>query len=132
MTHTLVSSSPPLKILPLELKLISKCVVCKEWGENLYLSVTQIQVFSKCVTFPFNHTCLIMHVSNSMIIVNVSNYDHVEQFISSSAMIKAAADNKSPNLSIGCPMDCYPKMAKQFPCPRHLFIQVSLLFSTIL
>ena len=96
-------------------------------GENLYLLLTQIQVFSKCVTFPFNHTCLIMHVSNSMIIVNVSNDDHVEQFISSSAMSKAAADNKLPNLSIGCPMDCYPMMAKQFPCPRHLFIQVSLL-----
>ena len=62
-----------------------------------------------------------------MIIVNVLNYDHVEQFISSSAMSKAVADNKLPNLAIGCPMDCYPKMAKQFPCPRHLFIQVSLL-----
>ena len=84
----------------------------------MYLSLTQIQVFSERVTFPFNHTCL-MPVSNSMIIVNVSNYDHVEQFISSSAMSKAVADNKSPNLSIACPMNCYPKRAKQFPCPRH-------------
>ena len=72
----------------------------EEWGENLYLSLTQIQVFSEHVTFPFNHTCLIMHVSNSMIIVNVLNYDHVEQFISSSAMSKAAADNKSPDKSV--------------------------------
>ena len=108
------------------MKPISKCVVCEEQGENLYLSLTQIQVFSKCVTFPFNHTCL-MHVSNSIIIVNVLDYDHVEQFISSSAMSKAAADNKLPNLSIGCPVDCHPKRTKQFPCPRHLFIQVSLL-----
>ena len=108
------------------MKPISKCVVCEEWGENLYLSLTQIQVFSKCVTYPFNHTCL-MHVSYSIIIVNVSDYDHVEQFISSSAVSKSATDNKSANLSIDCPMDCHPKRAKQFPCPRHLFIQVSLL-----
>ena len=71
----------------------------KSGGENLYLLLTQIQVFSECVTFPFNHTCL-MHVSNSMIIVNVSNYDHVEQFISSSAMSKAAVDNKLPDKSV--------------------------------
>ena len=97
MTCTLVSSSPPLKILPLEYMAVLepnwnqlvKCVVCEEWGENLHLSLTQIQVFSECLTFPFNHTCLIMHVSNFMIIVNVSNYDHVEQFISSSAMSKS-------------------------------------------
>ena len=41
-----------------------------------------------------------MHVSNSMIIVNVLNYDHVEQFISSSAMSKTVADNKSPDKSV--------------------------------
>ena len=41
-----------------------------------------------------------MHVSNSMIIVNVSNYDHVEQFISSSVMSKAVADNKLPDKSV--------------------------------
>ena len=75
ITHTGVSSSPPLKILLLE------CMVAlEEQGENLYLLLTQIQVFSKHVAFPFNHTCLIMHVSNSMIIVKVLNYDHVEQF----------------------------------------------------
>ena len=96
------------------MKPISKCVVCEERGENLYLLLTQIQVFSKHVTFPFNHTCL-LHVSNSIIIVNVLDYDHVEQFISSSAMSKAAADNKSPNLSIGCPMDCHPKRANNSP-----------------
>ena len=107
MTCTGVSSSPPLEILPLEymavleskLKPISKCVVCEEREENLYLSLTKIQIFSECVTFPFNHTCC-MHLSNSMTIVNVSNYDHVEQFISSSAMSKAAADNKSPDKSV--------------------------------
>ena len=41
-----------------------------------------------------------MHVSNYMIIVNVLNYDHVEQFISSFAMSKAAADNKLPDKSV--------------------------------
>ena len=81
------------------MKPISKCVVCEEQGENLYLSLTQIQVFSKRVTFPFNHMCL-MHVSNSMIIVNISNYDHVEQFISSFAMSKAVADNKLADKSV--------------------------------
>ena len=30
-------------------------------------------------------------------VVNVLNYDHVEQFISSSAMSKVAADKKLPN-----------------------------------
>ena len=35
-----------------------------------------------------------------MIIVNVSNYDHVEQFISSYAMSKAVANNKSPDKSV--------------------------------
>ena len=55
--------------------------------------------FSEHVTFPLFHTCL-MHVSKSMIIVNVLNYDHIEQFISSSAMSKAAADNKSPDKSV--------------------------------
>ena len=33
-------------------------------------------------------------------VVNVSNYDHVEQFISSFAMSKVAADNKLPNKSV--------------------------------
>ena len=41
-----------------------------------------------------------MHLSNSMTIVNVSNYDHVEQFISSSAMSKAVADNKLTDKSV--------------------------------
>ena len=115
-----------MAVLESNLNQLVNGVVCEEWGENLYLSLTQIQVSPKHVTFPFNHTYL-MHVSNSMIIVNVSNYDHVEQFISSSAMSKAVSDNKSPKSVNSCPMDCYPKRAKQFPCPRHLFIQVSLL-----
>ena len=76
-------------------------------GRKLVSVTLTNKVFSECVTFPFNHICLIMHVSNSMIIVNVSNYDNVEQFISSSAMSKAAADNKLPNLSIGYPMDLF-------------------------
>ena len=38
--------------------------------------------------------------SNWNQVVNVSNYDHVEQFISSSAMSKVMADNKSPNKSV--------------------------------
>ena len=42
LTHTAVSSSPPLEILPLEymavlesMKLISKCVVCEGAGRKL-------------------------------------------------------------------------------------------------
>ena len=65
----------------------------------MYLLLTQIHVFSEHVTFSFN-PYILMHVSNSMIIVNVSNYVHVEQFISRSAMSKAAADNKSPDKSV--------------------------------
>ena len=38
--------------------------------------------------------------SNWNQVVNVSNYDHVEQFISSSAMSKVAAYNKLPNKSV--------------------------------
>ena len=38
--------------------------------------------------------------SNGNQVVNVSNYDHVEQFISSSAMSKVVADNKLPNKSV--------------------------------
>ena len=33
-------------------------------------------------------------------VVNVSNYDHIEQFISNSAMSKVAADNKLPDKSV--------------------------------
>ena len=33
-------------------------------------------------------------------VVNVSNYDHVEQLISSSAMSKVAANNKLPDKSL--------------------------------
>ena len=33
-------------------------------------------------------------------VVNVLNYDHVEQLISSSAMSKVAVDNKLPNKSV--------------------------------
>ena len=40
------------------------------------------------------------HYACIKLIVNVSNYDHVEQFISSSAMSKAVADNKSPDKSV--------------------------------
>ena len=73
-----------------------------------------------------------MHVSNSMIIVNVLNYDNVEQFISSFAMSKAVADNKLPNLSIGCPMDCYPKRAKQIPLSKTFVYTGVTAFNTIL
>ena len=38
--------------------------------------------------------------SNWNQVVNILNYDHVEQFISSSAMNKVAADNKLPNKSV--------------------------------
>ena len=44
-------------------------------------------------------------------------YDHVEQFISSLSMSKAAADNKLPNKSVkSCPIKwtIHTKMAKQF------------------
>ena len=42
-------------------------------------------------------------------VVNVSNYDHVEQFISSFAMSKVVADNKLPDKSVNSyPMDCLP------------------------
>ena len=61
-----------------------------------------------------------MHVSNSMNMLN-----------SSSQILQWAKlwliTNCPINLSIGCPMDCNPKMAKQFPCPRYLLIKVSLL-----
>ena len=38
--------------------------------------------------------------SNWNQVLNVSNYDHVEQFISSFAMSKVVADNKLPNKSV--------------------------------
>ena len=38
--------------------------------------------------------------SNWNQVVNVSNYDHVEQFISSSTMSQVVANNKSPNKSV--------------------------------
>ena len=62
-----------------------------------------------------------------MIIVNVLNYDHVEQFISSFAMSKEAANNKLPDKSVkqATLWTVYPKIAKEFLCPRHLLIQMS-------
>ena len=76
-------------------------------GENLYLSLRQIQVFSTeggHVTFPFHHTCLIFSFNPTHIkIINkafIKLYDHVEQFISSSAMSKVVAENKLPNTSV--------------------------------
>ena len=38
--------------------------------------------------------------SNRNQVVNVSNHDHLEQFISSFAMSKVAANNKFPNKSV--------------------------------
>ena len=45
--------------------------------------------------------------SNWNQVVNVSNYNHVEQFISSFAMSKVVAENKLPDKSVNkLPMDC--------------------------
>ena len=85
MTRTLVSSSPPLKILPLEY------LVVLESNQNQLVNVLSVKSREKTcichsdkyrfsptegghVTFAFHHTCLIMHVSNSMIMLNSSSY----------------------------------------------------------
>ena len=74
-----------------------------------------------------------MHVSNSMIIVNVSNYDHVEQFISSSAMSKAVADTKLPDRSVNrLPYGLLPKEGKTIPLSKTIVYTGVTAFSTIL
>ena len=74
-----------------------------------------------------------MHVSNSMIIVNVSNYDHVEQFISSSAMNKAVADDKSSDKSVNrLPYGLLPQEGKTIPLSKTFVYTGITAFSTIL
>ena len=47
-----------------------------------------------------NNQCTVPEITTILQVVNVSNYDHVEQFISSFAMSKVAANKKLPNKSV--------------------------------
>ena len=86
--------------------------MCCLWraGENLYLSLRQIQVFScwrRMCNFSFPpympHFLLWLINHTPVKIINkacIKLYDHVEQFISSSTMSKVVVDNKLPNKSV--------------------------------
>ena len=60
-------------------------------------------------------------------------YDHVEQFISSSAMSKVAADNKLPNKSANrLPYGLLPLDGKTIPLSKTFAYKGVTAFSTIL